>query len=131
MCGSKTLCVMLLQISKMTREKKALFLNLAGDNLVQIFDSLSFTDTLNYINTVKLLTEHFAPCKTFTICHFYIQEMQKTRYRIINFILFDVEKPFSELRVLWEFRQRANISKNNNNTVYSELTIYYYYLFKF
>lgn len=44
-------------------KKKTLFLNLAGENLVQIFDSLFSTDTLNYSNTVKLLTEHFAPCK--------------------------------------------------------------------
>ncbi len=43
--------------------KTALLLNIAGENVTQIFDSLPSSNDLNYSGTVKLLTEHFAPCK--------------------------------------------------------------------
>lgn len=45
------------------KRKQAMLLNLAGDNVSQIFDSLSSTDSLSYSETVKLLTGHFAPSK--------------------------------------------------------------------
>lgn len=48
---------------KYDTRKKALFLSLASENVVQFFDSLSSTGTLNYSDTVKQLTEHFVPCK--------------------------------------------------------------------
>lgn len=119
----KTLSVMLLRVSKMTREK-ALFLNLAGDNLVQIFDSLSFTDTLNYINTVKLLTEHFAPCKNVLYVIFIFRKCRRRD----NESLTSFYSTFRSLSVNCEFSENLD-REIIFQKIIIELTIYYYYLF--
>lgn len=81
---------------KVETRKQALFLNIAGENVVQIFDSLSSTDTLNYSNMVILLAEHFALCRNvlydiFTLGNADNEMMNHSIH------LFKVEKPFREL----------------------------------
>lgn len=118
-------CVVTTNIKDDTR-KKALFLNLAGDNLVQIFDRLSSTDTLNYSNTVKLLTEHFAPCKSVLYAIFIFRKCRRRDNESLN----SFYSTLRSLSVNCEFSENLD-REIIVQKIIIEPTIYYYYLFKF